>query len=80
MQVQWQVEELEKRAENYKDDLVRQLRQQLEEEKQKREKMLVAFGHLKEKYNTLQRLHDVEDKSLKKADTPQEPRKKRSWV
>ena len=79
MQVQWQVEELEKRAENYKDDLVRQLRQQLEVEKRKHEKMLIAFGHLKEKYNALQRLPDSGNKSIKKDDTSQSPRKKRSW-
>ena len=79
MQVQWQVEELEKRAENYKDDLVRQLRQQLEVEKRKHEKMLIAFGHLKEKYNALYRLHDSGDKSIKKDDISRGPRKKRSW-
>lgn len=76
MQVQWQIEELEKRAENYKDDLVRQLVRQLREEKQKNEKRLVAFGHLQEKYKALQRFHDLGNKSMKKDYTSHDSSKK----
>ena len=80
MQVDWQVEELEKRAENYKDALVRQLHGELEVEKRKREKILIAFGHLKEKYNSLLRGDDFKNISTVKDDKPSVPRKKgSSW-
>ena len=79
MQVQWQVEELEKRAENYKDDLVRQLRTQLEEEKRNCKKILISFRHLQKKYRFLKDLHEAKNKPLNKDDTPQILRKKTSW-
>lgn len=80
MQMHWQVEELEKRAETYKDALVRQLHDELEVEKRKREKILIAFGHLKEKYNSLLRADDFKNNSKIKDDKPSSSRKKGfSW-
>jgi general secretion pathway protein A len=50
MQVQWQIEELEKRAENFKDDLIRQLRADLEEEKKKHTNSKIILGRLQKDY------------------------------
>lgn len=79
MQVQWQVEELEKRAENYKDDLVRQLRTQLEEKNRNCKKILISFRHLQKKYRILKDLHEAKNKPLNKDETPRVSRKKTSW-
>jgi len=80
MQVDWQIEELEKRAENYKDDLVSQLSSQLEKERKSHKKTLISFiNHLQKKYNVLKELYEVENKPLRKEEAPRMPRKKTSW-
>ncbi len=90
MQVKWQIEELEKRAENYKDDLVLQLNSQLQKERKSHKKTLISFiSHLQKKYSVLKELYEVENKPLSKVEVPRIPinkdeasripRKKISW-
>ena len=81
MQMQWQIEELEKRAENYKDDLIRQLKAEIEEERKLRKNYMVTAGRLKQKYEALRELHASEGEKAKsqRDKQNQENNKKLSW-
>ena len=55
LQVAWQVEELERRAESFKDDLIHQLRMQVDREREKKKYVLISYGKLEEKYKNLKK-------------------------
>lgn len=81
MQVEWQVEELEKKAEHFKDDLIRQLSNQVEREREKNQQVLVSYGKLIEKYKSLKK--QVEQNSgaavVPHNTMPNESKKKKNW-
>lgn len=90
IQVAWQIEELEKRAEQFKDDLIHQLRGQVDQERQKNKNSLISYGQLKEKYQNLAKQLEMKPEAPKPAATkPEAPTvqdtiekdttKKKSW-
>ncbi len=80
MQVAWQVEELEKRAENFKDDLIHQLREQVDQERQKNNFALVSYGKLKEKYINLKKQLETKPKtSMVENTVSKETKKNKKW-
>jgi len=80
MQVAWQVEELEKRAENFKDDLIHQLREQVDHERQKNNFALVSYGKLKEKYANLKKqLETKPETSMVENTVSRETKKNKRW-
>jgi len=81
MQVQWQIEELEKRAGDFKDDLVRQLQSALADEKKRLKEVMISVGRLQQKYRDLKKRHDANDDiTLNKDEVePQAPRKNFLW-
>lgn len=50
MQVEWQLEQLDRRAENYKDKLVENLRKLLDLERKRSDRLLIEYSKLKEKF------------------------------
>ena len=80
MQVTWQIEELEKRADNFKDDLIHQLREQLDQERQKNNFALVSYGKLKEKYvNLKKQLDNKPETSTLENTVSREIKKHKRW-
>jgi general secretion pathway protein A len=80
MQVTWQVEELEKRADNFKDDLIHQLREQLDQERQKNNFALVSYGKLKEKYVNLKKQLDTKPETSTVVNTvSRKTKKNKRW-
>ena len=53
LQVEWQIEELERMAQSFKDDLVNKLKEQLMMEKKKNDLLLNKYFSLKEKHDSL---------------------------
>src|SRR5690606_29056552 len=49
IQVEWQLEQLDRRAENYKDKLVENLRKLLDLERKRSDRLLIEYSKLKEK-------------------------------
>ncbi len=54
MQMQWQLEALEKSSQGVKDELVEQLIAHLDQERKKNEKLLLEFGRAKERIKSLE--------------------------
>ena len=80
IQVAWQIEELEKRAEKFKDDLIHQLRGQVDQERQKNKNALVSYGQLKEKYKNLERQLEKKPEAPTVKDTiSKDSTEKKSW-
>ncbi len=50
IQVEWQLEQLDRRAENYKDKLVENLRKLLDLERKRSDRLLIEYSKLKEKF------------------------------
>jgi len=58
MQMEWQIEALERNAAGLKDDLVSTLNKLLHQERERNEKLLYAYSRLKEKFEKLQELQE----------------------
>ena len=54
MKVDWQIEELERRGQGFKDDLVRKYKELYTHERKRNDKLLFEYARLKEKYCSLQ--------------------------
>jgi hypothetical protein len=54
MQVAWQIEELERRGQGFKDDLVMKYKELYTHERKRNDKLLFKYASLKEKYSALQ--------------------------
>jgi len=68
LQVQWQIEENEHRATSFKDDIIRTLKEQISQERMTANATLVQYARMKEHYlrlkqkmNTLQKDHTIEE-------------------
>jgi len=55
MQMEWQVEELERRAQVFKDDLVKRFKELYTQERHRNDKLLLEYAKIKEKYAALQK-------------------------
>ena len=55
MQVQWQIQELEQQSASFKDDLIRTLKEQIEQERAKSNATIMQYAKVKETYLTLKR-------------------------
>ncbi len=64
MRVEWQIAELEKRAEGFKDELVRKLNKLLAIERKRSDRLLSAYSRLNEKFWALKWQHDKEGGEL----------------
>lgn len=54
-QVDWRLDELERRRDGFKDDLVRRLSENSAQERQRNDKLLFEYAQLKERYGALQK-------------------------
>jgi len=80
VQVAWQIEELETRAEHFKDELISQLREQIEVERGKSEYSMISFGELKEKYENLKMRLEANSEEIKKEQSGEEDSvKEKKW-
>lgn len=64
MQVEWQIEELERKGENFKDNLVSNLKNLLLLERKRSDKLLINYSLLKKKYDALQKARAEDAKVL----------------
>ena len=80
IQMAWQVEQLEIRAENFKDDLIHQLREQVDQEREKYNFTLISYSKLKEKYENLKKqLETKSEISMVENTVSSETKKNKSW-
>jgi general secretion pathway protein A len=57
LQLEWQIQQLEQKSENYKDNLVNELSRLYKDEKRQCEKYIAAFNRLKREYEMLKEMH-----------------------
>lgn len=64
MQVEWQIEELERKGENFKDTLVSNLKNLLLLERKRSDKLLINYSLLKKKYDALQKARSEDSQAF----------------
>lgn len=80
IQVTWQLEELERRAETFKDDLIHQLSQQIDNEREKNKYLLISYGKIKEKYKNLKNQLEAQPETIFVENTvAKESKKTKNW-
>ncbi len=64
MQVEWQIGELERKGENFKDNLVSNLKNLLLLERKRSDKLLINYSLLKKKYDALQKARSEDSQAF----------------
>ena len=57
LQMEWQITELERKSESFKDDLVFNMKELLQTERERSDRVLIEYTRLQEKLETLQKSH-----------------------
>lgn len=58
LQMEWQITELERKSESFKDDLVFKMKELLQTERERSDRVLIEYTRLQEKLETLQKSHN----------------------